>query len=132
MGLVYMDRYHDTVFVNTAFTPEIPEGVHINGLVDCSFPVKIGKDVFTGHDVMILTASHNYNKFGFERSHSENVGGPVTIEEGVWIATRAIIIGPCRIGKHSVVGAGSVVTHDMPPYQVWVGNPAHKLKDIPY
>jgi acetyltransferase-like isoleucine patch superfamily enzyme len=120
------------VFVNKAYKPDIDEETHINGLVDCSFPVKIGKHVFTGHDVMILTASHNYYKFGHDRSHSENIGGPVTIEEGVWIATRAIIIGPCKIGKHSVIGAGSVVTKDVPAYQVWVGNPAHKLKDIPH
>lgn len=113
--------------------PKIAEGVIINGLVGCENQVTIEKDVFTGHDVMILTACHDYYKFGRERINSANIGGEVYIEEGVWLASRCIIIGPCRIGKHSVIGAGSILVHtNVPAYQVWAGNPAKFIKEIPH
>lgn len=50
----------------------------------------------------------------------------VVIESGAWIGTRAIILRGVTIGKGSVIGAGSVVTKDVPPYTVYVGVPQHK------
>ena len=112
--------------------PEIAENVLFGGIIDCKHKVVIEKDVFTGHDVKLLTGSHDYTKFGIERRHFVT-GGPITIREGVWIASYAIILGPCEIGKHSVVGAGSVVTTEkIPEYQLWGGNPARFIKEIPH
>lgn len=110
---------------------DIHSSVGISGLVDCMHKVTVEKDAFTGHDVMILTAAHDITKFGDARKEHKG-GGPITIHEGVWIATRAIVLGPCEIGKHSVVAAGSVVTHDIPEYEMWGGVPAKKIKDIPH
>lgn len=108
--------------------PEIVDDTRINGVVDCIHKVIIEKDVFTGHDVMILTGGHDYSKFGQERMRV-GAGGPVTIKEGVWIGTRAIILGPTTIGEHSVIGAGSVVPHkNIPAYELWAGNPAKCIK----
>lgn len=111
--------------------PEIAEGVYVNGLVDCIHKVTIERNVFFGHDVMLLTGSHDYTVFGEERK-KRGGGGPITIREGAWIATRAIILGPCEIGKHAVVGAGSVVTKDIEEYTVVAGNPAKIIKIIPH
>lgn len=120
-------------FINreTGVEPSIAEGVYVNGLVDCIHKITIEKDVFFGHDVMLLTGSHDYHSFGQERKERGG-GGAITIHEGVWVATRAIIIGPCEIGKHSVIGAGAVVTGDIPEYELWIGNPARKIKIIPH
>ena len=129
----YADYFPNDLFINreTGTEPSIVSGVTINGLIDCIHKVTIEKDVFTGHDVMILTGSHDWTKFGKERKLS-TTGGPITIHEGVWIASRVIILGPCEIGKHSVIGAGSVVTHDIPACQLWAGNPARFIKEIPH
>ncbi len=108
---------------------DVAEGVALNGLVDCIHKVTIEKDVFFGHDVMILTGGHDINKLGEERKGS-SAGGPVTIEEGAWIASRAILIGPCVIGKHSVVGAGAVVSKDVEAYTLVAGNPAKVIKKL--
>jgi acetyltransferase-like isoleucine patch superfamily enzyme len=113
--------------------PKIAEGVYLNGFIDCIWQVTIEKDVFSGHDITILTGSHDYTKFGKERINSgAEGGGAVYIEEGVWLCSKCIIIGPCRIGKHSVIGAGSVVTKNVPAYQVWAGAPARFIKGIPH
>ena len=52
----------------------------------------------------------------------------VIIEDDVWIGTRAIILPGTRIGKGSIIGAGSVVTKDVPQYSIVGGNPARILK----
>lgn len=108
---------------------DIADGVSLNGVVDCIHKITIEKDAFFAHDVMLLTGGHDYTKFGEERKGS-SAGGPIIIREGAWIASRAIIIGPCEIGKHSVIGAGAVVSKDIPEYQVWAGSPARFIKDI--
>ena len=55
--------------------------------------------------------------------------GKVHIEEDAFIGCNVIICNAVTIGKGSIVGAGSVVTKDIPPYQVWAGNPAKYIKD---
>lgn len=51
----------------------------------------------------------------------------VVIEEGCWIGTRAIILKGVRVGKGSVIGAGAIVTKDVPPYSIYVGVPSMKI-----
>jgi len=51
----------------------------------------------------------------------------VIIEEGCWIGTRAIILKGVTIGKGSVIGAGAIVTKDVPPYTVYVGVPSCRM-----
>ena len=55
--------------------------------------------------------------------------GEVFIEDDVFIGVNTIICNSVRIGKGAIVGAGSVVTKDIPPYQVWAGNPARFIKE---
>lgn len=63
-------------------------------------------------------------------AHGCNVSGCVTIEDGVTIGTGVSIIPRIRIGKWSVIGAGTVVTKDVPAYSVVVGNPGRVIKTI--
>ena len=108
---------------------DIADGVALDGIVDCIHKVIIEKDVMFGHETAIFTGGHDYNKFGEERKAS-NGGGAVTIHEGVWVASRAMIIGPSEIGKHAVIGAGSVVRGNVPEYAMVIGNPANVIRYI--
>ena len=91
----------------------------------------IGEDVFFGHNVSLITGTHDYNKFGKARMYDfPTEGNDIAIEEGVWIASNVTVIGPCKIGKHSVVAAGAVVKGDIPSYQIVAGVPAKMVKAI--
>jgi acetyltransferase-like isoleucine patch superfamily enzyme len=115
--------------------PQIGENVTMSGdgeiFMDTQAQITIGKDTFMGHGVKILTGSHNYYLFGEARQRAL-IPKPVTIGEGVWIASFAIILPGVTLGDHSVVGAGSVVTHDVAPYTLVAGNPSRVIKTIPH
>ena len=89
--------------------------------------------VFTGHNVSILPGTHDYRLTDEKSMHEIPVlGRDITIEEGVWIGSNVVILGPCRIGRDSVIAAGSVVTSDIPPSIIAGGIPARKIKDISF
>lgn len=56
--------------------------------------------------------------------------GNVHICEGAYLGMNVLIVKPVRIGKRAVVGAGSIVTKNIPDYEVWAGNPARFIKKI--
>ena len=85
--------------------------------------------VFFGHGVKILARGHDYSVFDKER-HSSVVEKPIHIKQGAWISSGSIILGGVTVGKNSVIGAGSVVTKDVPDYAMVAGNPAKLLKYI--
>jgi acetyltransferase-like isoleucine patch superfamily enzyme len=77
--------------------------------------VEIGDYVFFGHDVLLLTGAHDFRMVGEERQENMPVEDrDIVIESGVWIASRAVIVGPCRIGRNSVIGCGCLVDFDVP------------------
>ena len=87
--------------------------------------------VFFGHNVSLLTGTHDYRKFGVERGLSiPRFGRDIVVREGAWIATNVVVLGPCVIGKHAVVAAGSVVTRDVPDYGVVAGSPAKIVRSL--
>lgn len=91
--------------------------------------ITIGDYVFFGYQCMLLTGSHDYSKRGQERKITGN-HKPITIKNGVWIASRAIVLGGVTIGENAVIGAGSVVTHDIPANVFAAGVPAKVIKKI--
>lgn len=91
----------------------------------------LGDYAFFGHGVRVLTGTHDYTLKNEARQHGyPTEGRDVVIGPGAWIGSFATLIGPCRIGEHAVVGAGSVVTCDIPPGEVWAGIPAMFVKRI--
>ena len=93
--------------------------------------IRVGRHVFFGHGVAVLTGTHDITKFGRERqTEIPRTGRDVTIGEGAWIASHALVFGPCKIGEHAVVGGGSLVLDDVAPYTVVAGRPARVLKTI--
>ena len=131
VGELKPDQSCGAHFINYEYgvKPDIAEGVGISGLIDCQGKVTIEKDVFSGHDIMILTGQHDYTKFGKDRKKFSHIK-PVHIKEGAWLASRCIILPGVTVGKHSVVGAGSVVTHNVPDYTLVAGSPARIIKEL--
>lgn len=93
--------------------------------------VWVGPFAFFGHGVAVLTGTHDITKLGPERQLAiPRSGRDVRIGEGAWLATQVLVLGPCTIGEHSVVAAGSLVTRDVEPYTVVAGRPAKALRSI--
>lgn len=86
--------------------------------------LRIGNRVATGAEVMIYTLQHDIDSPTFEA-----VGGPVVIEDYVYLGPRAIVLPNVRIGHGAVVAAGAVVTKDVPPFAVVGGVPARYLRE---
>ena len=117
-------------YFNIGYEPIVGCGCSlVNTLFDCMEQITIGDCVAFGHDCMVLTGSHDYYQFTMDRMLSHQPK-PVKIGHGVWIASRAVILPGVSIGDHAVIGAGSVVTRNVPPYQVWFGVPARYHKTI--
>ena len=89
-------------------------------------PVKIGEHTFIGPNTHIYTACHSLDPI--ERASDIEFGKPVTIGKNVWIGGNCTILPGVIIGDHAVIGAGSVVTKNVPANTVVVGNPA-KIKE---
>ena len=99
--------------------------------IDCRLngPVKIGRDVMMGPEVMVLTANHKFARLDIPMwKQGSQPPEPVIIEDDVWIGTRVVILPGVHIRKGSVVGAGAVVTKDVPEYAIVGGNPAQVIK----
>jgi hypothetical protein len=112
---------------DTGVAPDIDPSVQMDAMIDCIHKVTIEKEAFSGHDVMILTGSHDPTLFGEARRLSGG-GGPVHIKEGAWLCTRSIIVGPVTVGRFAVVAAGAVVVDDVPDYALVAGVPAKVVK----
>lgn len=105
-------------------------------VLDCA-PVTIGDDVFIGPCVTIGAPIHpllskerkaRYKEDGTK--YDLEYAKPVTIEDGCWLASGVIVCGGVTIGKESVIGAGSVVTRDIPPGVFAVGNPCRVVRKL--
>ena len=88
----------------------------------------VGDNVMFGPNVIIATAGHPVDPPLREKGAQFNI--PVRIGKNVWIGAGAIVLPGVTIGDHSVIGAGSVVTKDIPPNVVAVGNPCRVLREI--
>lgn len=89
--------------------------------------ITIGDNVMIAPNVTISTAGHPIDPVARKKGQFSL---PVTIEDGVWLGTGVIINPGVTIGRNSVIGAGSVVTHSIPPDVVAVGVPCRVLRTI--
>lgn len=91
--------------------------------------ITIGADVMMGPDVVILTANHIFENTDIPMNQQGTASElPVAIEDDVWIGTRVIILPGKRVGRGAIIGAGSVVTKDVPPFAIVGGNPAKVVR----
>ena len=101
-------------------------GIGVNACI--RGPLEIGNDVMMGPEVIIITSNHNHDDISTPMRFQGYKIEPVIIGDDVWIGTRAIILPGKKIGKGAIIGAGAIVTKDVPDYAIVAGNPAKVLK----
>jgi maltose O-acetyltransferase len=106
----------DSVFLNVLCT-----------ILDCN-QVRIGHHVMIGPNVQIYTAAHDLR--AETRNQGWEVAKPVVIEDNVWVGGGAILLPGVRIGRNAVVGAGAVVSRNVPANTIVAGNPARVIREI--
>ena len=92
--------------------------------------VTIKNGVFVGHNVSFINDKYPYalNQDGSVKTEEDWKMEDVIIEDGVSIGTSVTILGGIRVGKNAIIGAGSVVTKDVPNNTIVAGNPARVLR----
>ena len=107
------------------------DGVFLN--VDATIldvcPVRIGKDTRIGPGVQILTPLHPLTDHAL-RATGWEYGAPITIGENCWFGGNVTVCAGVTIGDNVVVGAGSVVTRDLPSNVLAVGTPAKVVREL--
>lgn len=114
-----------------SFTPGLSIGDRSGVGIDCELtgPITIGRDVMMGPEVIIYTSGHKFDRTDIsmmDQGFTETK--PVTIGNDVWLGRRVIIMPGVTIGDGSIIGAGAVVTKDIPAYSVAGGVPAKVIK----
>ncbi len=135
-------------FVNL-YGCEIGDGSKIGTFVEVQKGAKIGKrvkvsshtficegvtiedEVFIGHGVMFINDKYPRSTAGGQlQTEADWVCVPTLIKRGASVGSNATILCGITVGEGAMVGAGSVVTHDVPPNTVFAGNPARLLRTI--
>lgn len=91
--------------------------------------ITVGADVQVGPNVQLLTPTHPID--AAQRRAKWEAAEPITVRDNVWLGGGAIVLPGVTIGENTVVGAGSVVTRDLPADVVAAGNPARIVRDLP-
>ena len=103
--------------------------INYGGIVLDTAAVTIGNEVRIATAVQLLTAEHPLDPVA--RRAGVELARPITISDGVWIGGGAIVCPGVTVGENSVIGAGSVVTRDVPAGVVAAGNPCRVIKPLP-
>lgn len=88
----------------------------------------IDENVLIASNVFITTENHGINPELGPYINQQLVSGDVHIKRNVWIGEKVIILPGVTVGEYSIIGAGSIVTKNIPPYSIACGNPAKVIK----
>lgn len=91
-------------------------------------PVEIGNNVNLAQNIVVTGLNHNYEDIDQPIRDQGVSTQKVWISDDVWIGSNSVILPGITIGNHVIVGAGSVVTRDIPPFSIALGNPAKIIK----
>lgn len=126
----------ENVYIESSFNCEfgfnisIGHNVYINHdmvILDCN-EVTIGNDVYIGPKVGLFAANHAEDPV--ERANHVVYSKPIHIEDNVWLGGHVSVLPGVTVGKNSIIGAGSVVTKDIPENVVAAGNPCKVIRPI--
>ncbi len=126
----------DNIIINQPFYCDYGKQIRVGKRFFANFnftvldeaPVIIGDDCFIGPNVSIYTACHSTDPV--ERNSRQEWAEPVRIGDNVWIGGSVTILPGVKIGNNVTIGAGSVVTKDIPDNVVAVGNPCKVIKNL--
>lgn len=127
---------HPLTFIEAPFHCDYGFNIHTHGLTVINYncvildtsPVHIGAGAFIAPGVCLACAGHSIDPR--QRSAGISTSQPITLEDDVWIGANAVVCGGVTIGKGSVIGAGSVVTHDIPAGVVAAGSPCRVIRAV--
>lgn len=121
----------------------IGNNVYVGGgsLIECVKSIVIEDDVLISHGCILADSDNHSIIYGMRRKDladwkkgdhdwDTTISIPIKIAKGAWIGMRAIVLKGVTVGEGAVVGAGSVVTKDVPPYTIIAGNPAKIIREI--
>lgn len=103
-----------------------------SSVITSRIKICIGNDVLIGAGVLILDTDCHPLDSGIRSSCNVAESMPITICDGVFIGARATILKGVTIGVNSVIGAGAIVTKSIPANQIWAGNPARFIRNLPH
>lgn len=92
--------------------------------------IEIKSDVMIGAGVKIYSTDFHSTDFKERIAHINTKSGNVTIEDGAFIGADSLILKNVHIGRKSVIAANSVVTKDVPDFEIWGGNPARLIRKM--
>ena len=102
--------------------------INFGAVILDSAPVRIGDDVQIGPRVALVTPTHPLDPA--QRRTLIESAAPIEIGDGAWLATGVIVCPGVTVGADTVVGAGSVVTEDLPAGHLAVGNPCRVVREL--
>tara|TARA_B110001469_G_scaffold117373_1_gene123286 strand:- start:5334 stop:5966 length:633 start_codon:yes stop_codon:yes gene_type:complete len=122
-------KVNDRVYFGSGINVELGAFSSLNHGAWISNDTVIGDHVMMGPFVMILSGSHNHERLDIPmREQGAPSRRPVIIGNDVWVGARSILLPGVKIGDHSIVAAGSVVTKDVPEWAIVGGSPAKLIR----
>ena len=127
---------HPLTFIEPTFHCDYGFNIHTHGLTVVNYncvildtsPVHIGAGAFIAPGVCLSCAGHAIDPQ--QRAAGIGTSKPIVLEDNVWIGANAVVCGGVTIGNGSIIGAGSVVTHDIPAGVVAVGVPCRPVRPV--
>jgi acetyltransferase-like isoleucine patch superfamily enzyme len=133
---IYMER--DVTIWISSFTgadPQLSLGARTyvgqNTYLGVHYPIQTGKSVMIGAYSYIISANHRFARRDIPIQHQGFEGAPIMIEDEAWLGTHVVVLPGVKIGRGAIIGAGSVVTKDVPAWEIWGGVPARFIKVRP-
>ena len=126
----------EETFIRTPFYCDYGDGITVGARTFVNFNctmldgarISVGSECLIASGVQLVTATHPIDPVPRRAAWEQAL--PVTIADGVWLGAGAIVCPGVSIGENTIVGAGSIVTHDLPAGVVAYGNPARVAREI--
>lgn len=114
----YVGNYSTVLYCNIGKFCSIGDNCEIGGGSHPTDRVSTSPAFYSGKNIL----RKNFSKKEYAEFAQTNIGNDV------WIGSKCLIKGGITVGDGAIIGMGSVVTHDVPPYEIWAGNPAKCIK----
>jgi len=123
---------HSNVAISNPIKVQLGSNIYIGP--DCGFfsdgGITIGDRTVIGPHVILMTSMHNYDSIDLDALpfDDSSTSSTIKIEKFCWIGTNVIVLPGVTIDEGSVIGAGSIVTHNIPEMAIYAGNPAKLIR----